>query len=179
MNPVALLDRDGVINHDIGFLWKPEDFLWVSGAPLAIRLLRDKGWKVAVVTNQSGIARGYYHETDVARLHEWMNRQLEEWDTRIDAFYYCPHYPGGTVSEFAIECECRKPRAGMLNQALQDLSADKARSFLIGDKNSDLQAAHAAGVKAWLFTGGDLQQFVREILEKEGWGRPMATKSDG
>ena len=100
MNGVVFLDRDGVINADIGYLWRREDFVWIPGAPAAIRLFNERGRPVVVVTNQSGVARGYYTEQDVESLHRWMNAELNRQGARIDAFYFCPHHPEGAIPEY-------------------------------------------------------------------------------
>lgn len=165
MTPVIFLDRDGVINADIGYLWRPEDCVWIPGAPEAVRRFNEQGWPVVVVTNQSGVARGYYRETDVRALHAWMNEALAALGAHIDAFYYCPHHLKGTVAEYKVECDCRKPKPGMIRKAMQDFGADPAASLLIGDKPSDLEAAAAAGIRGYLFSGGNLFDFVsREVL---------------
>ena len=163
MKPIAFFDRDGVINVDIGYLWRKEDFSWVEGAPEAIRYLNEHGWHVVVVTNQSGVARGYYQEAEVVSLHEWINDCLGAQGARIDAFYYCPHHTEGSVVPYAQECACRKPNPGMLLQAFADFSATRERSFLIGDKESDMQAAAAAGIPGYLYRQGNLNEIIQNI----------------
>lgn len=165
MTPVAFLDRDGVVNADIGYLWRREDLIWIPGAPAAIRLFNELGWPVVVVTNQSGVARGYYQEEDVRSLHRWMSGELNKQGARIDAFYFCPHHPRGAIPAYTRECECRKPRPGMIRQAMADWQADPDRSFLIGDKETDLAAAEAAGIRGCLFDGTNLLDFVRHLLQ--------------
>lgn len=164
MTPVVFLDRDGVINADIGYLWRPEDCVWIAGAPAAIRLFNAKNWPVVVVTNQSGVARGYYREADVRNLHAWMQAELAKLGARIDAFYYCPHHLKGNLPAYQIDCDCRKPRPGMIQAAMRDFQADPATSLLIGDKPSDIEAAEAAGIRGYLFTGGDLLAFVEQSV---------------
>jgi D-glycero-D-manno-heptose 1,7-bisphosphate phosphatase len=149
--PVAFLDRDGVLNVDSGYVHRPDQLEWVDGAPAAVRLLNEAGFVVVVVTNQSGVARGIYDEATVRRLHEHMQRVLAERGARIDAFYYCPHHPDGKVAQYALRCNCRKPGTGMLDQAAKDWPVDRARSFLIGDKDVDMQAASAFGIKGVMF----------------------------
>ena len=165
MNGVVFLDRDGVINADIGYLWRREDFVWIPGAPAAIRLFNERGRPVVVVTNQSGVARGYYSEQDVESLHRWMNAELNRQGARIDAFYFCPHHPDGAIPEYTRVCDCRKPQPGMLLQAMEDWRADPARSFLIGDKESDVAAAAAAGIRGYLFDGKNLLEFVEDHIQ--------------
>ncbi len=165
MNGVVFLDRDGVINADIGYLWRREDFVWIPGAPAAIRLFNERGRPVVVVTNQSGVARGYYSEQDVESLHRWMNAELNRQGARIDAFYFCPHHPDGAIPEYTRVCDCRKPQPGMLLQAMEDWRADPAKSFLIGDKESDVAAAAAAGIRGYLFDGKNLLEFVEDHIQ--------------
>lgn len=165
MNGVVFLDRDGVINADIGYLWRREDFVWIPGAPAAIRLFNERGRPVVVVTNQSGVARGYYTEQDVESLHRWMNAELNRQGARIDAFYFCPHHPDGAIPEYTRVCDCRKPQPGMLLQAMEDWRADPAKSFLIGDKESDVAAAAAAGIRGYLFDGKNLLEFVEDHIQ--------------
>ncbi len=148
--PAAFLDRDGVLNVDHGYSHKPEQLEWIAGAPEAVRLLNDAGYTVIVVTNQSGVARGYYDETAVGVFHAAMQSALRAQDAHIDAFYYCPHHPGGAVQQFAIKCQCRKPGTGMLEQATREWPIDLTRSFMIGDKDDDMAAAaafHIRGIK--------------------------------
>lgn len=165
MNGVVFLDRDGVINADIGYLWRREDFVWIPGAPAAIRLFNERGRPVVVVTNQSGVARGYYTEQDVESLHRWMNAELNRQGARIDAFYFCPHHPDGAIPEYTRVCDCRKPQPGMLLQAMEDWRADPAKSVLIGDKESDVAAAAAAGIRGYLFDGKNLLEFVEDHIQ--------------
>ena len=164
MTPVVFLDRDGVVNADIGYLWRREDFLWIPGAPAAIRLFNGRGWPVVVVTNQSGVARGYYRDQEVQALHLWMNAELNKQGARIDAFYFCPHHPRGAIAEYTRECDCRKPQPGMILQAMAEWGADPATSFLIGDKESDVAAAEAAGVQGYLFDGINLLEYVKKQI---------------
>ena len=161
---VVFLDRDGVVNTDIGYLWRREDLAWVPGAPEAIRLFNELGWPVVVVTNQSGVARGYYREEDVHSLHQWMNAELKKMGARIDAFYFCPHHPKGAVTEYTRDCTCRKPQPGMILQAMADWQADPETSFLIGDKDSDVAAATAAGIQGYLFEGSNLLEFIQKTI---------------
>lgn len=161
----VFLDRDGVINHDNGYLFRIEDIQWVEGAQEAVAYLTKKGYDIFVVTNQSGIARGFYGREDVHRLHEYMNSEFAKTGGKITKFYYCPHHPTkGIVPEFSSECVCRKPKPGMLLQAISEYAIDCEQSFLIGDKDTDLEAAQAAGVRAYLFTEGNLLSFVRNII---------------
>lgn len=162
--PAAFLDRDGVLNVDSGFPWRPEQILWMPGAFAALRRLKRAGFLVFVVTNQGGIARGYYEEADVRALHDWMGREIAEAGGRIDGFYYCPHHPAEGRAPYRTVCGCRKPAPGLLLQAMADWPVRRDGSFLIGDRQTDLQAAQAAGVPGHLFPGGDLDRFVAALL---------------
>lgn len=166
MTPVVFFDRDGVLNADIGYLWRKEDFVWMPGAPETIHLFNQLGWRVVVVTNQSGVARGYYQESDVQSLHAWMNEQLAAQGAHIDSFYFCPHHPQGAQAKYAVECDCRKPGPGMILRGLAEWTADPADCILIGDKESDIAAATAAGIKGYLFEGDNLLEFVRQDIMK-------------
>jgi D-glycero-D-manno-heptose 1,7-bisphosphate phosphatase len=160
----VFFDRDGVLNVDYGYVHKPQDFKWMYGAVDAIKYLKQMGFVVVVVTNQSGIARGMYTETDVVHLHHWMNEFLDSQGTKIDHFYYCPHYVHGCIEKYSIECSCRKPEPGMILEAIKDLNIDTSSSFLVGDKHSDLEAAEGAGVNGFLFNAKNLFEFVRGII---------------
>lgn len=149
--PAAFLDRDGVLNIDHGYTHRPDQLEWVAGAPQAVRLLNEAGYTVIVITNQSGIARGYYLDTAVKLFHDTMQDRLRGEGAHIDAFYYCPHHPQGTVKELAVPCHCRKPNPGMLEQAARDWLIDRDRSFMIGDKDDDVAAAKAFGIHAIRF----------------------------
>ena len=166
MRPAAFLDRDGILNRDTGYVFRREDFQWSEGAVEAAKLLNDSGYLVFVITNQSGVAHGYYDEEAVHELHCWMAAELLHKGAHIDAFYYCPHHPEGTRKEYAVVCECRKPKPGLLLAAIREWCVDRERSFLIGDKESDVQAAEAAGVRGLLWRGGNLRDAVEVALRE-------------
>jgi D-glycero-D-manno-heptose 1,7-bisphosphate phosphatase len=158
--PAIFFDRDGVLNRDIGYLHRPDDVEWLEGAKQAVRLCNDAGYFVFVVTNQAGVARGYYGEEDVHKLHAWMNAELARHGAHVDAFEYCPHHPGGIEGPYRRPCRRRKPEPGMLLDLLSAWPVDKEASFLIGNMQSDLDAAAGAGLKAHLYQDGDLADFV-------------------
>jgi len=162
--PALFFDRDGVINIDTGYVYQREIFVWVDGAIDAIRVAKKAGYLVFVVTNQSGVARGYFTEQHVKDLHEWMNQTLRQHGTLIDQFYYCPHHPDGILYEYAISCNCRKPLPGMILRAVTEWQVDTGRSFLVGDKESDMEAAVNAGIRGLLFRGSDLYSFIVDNL---------------
>ncbi|MBO6304769.1 MAG: HAD family hydrolase [Selenomonadaceae bacterium] len=151
MNKAVFLDRDGTINEDMAYLYKPEDFRWIAGAKEAIKYARDKGYLVIIVTNQSGVARGYFTEDDVKALHNFINDELQKINTKIDAFYYCPHHPKSNIPKYKAECNCRKPKSGMILQAAKDFDIDLSASFIFGDKERDILAGYGAGVKGEIF----------------------------
>ncbi|HEY5795488.1 MAG TPA: HAD family hydrolase [Bosea sp. (in: a-proteobacteria)] len=161
---MVFLDRDGVLNEDIEYAYRIDQIIWVEGAFSAVRRLNLLGYRAVVVTNQSGVGRGFYNEEDVRALHAEMNRIMAANGARIDAFYYAPHHPDATVAAYRTDHEDRKPRPGMLLKAMQAFPTQMQRSFLIGDRASDLEAAKAAGVAGFLFKGGDLDAFVTECL---------------
>jgi D-glycero-D-manno-heptose 1,7-bisphosphate phosphatase len=149
--PAAFFDRDGVLNVDHGYAHRPEQLEWIPGAPDAVRLLNEAGYYVFVITNQSGVARGLYDEAAVNLFHAHMQDSLAAYGAHIDAFYYCPHHPEGVVKQFAVRCRCRKPLPGMLEQAAREWPIDRARSFVIGDKDDDMAAASAFGIRGIKF----------------------------
>ncbi|WP_207477532.1 D-glycero-alpha-D-manno-heptose-1,7-bisphosphate 7-phosphatase [Arenibaculum pallidiluteum] len=157
--PAAFLDRDGVLNIDRGYVHRPDQLEWVGNAPEAVLLLNRRGYLVFVVTNQSGIARGFFGRAAVDALHAHMQAELGRLGAHVDAFALCPHHP-----DFDGDCACRKPRPGMLLDLMAAWPVRREGSFLIGDKETDLEAACAAGLPGHLFPGGDLLAFVRGIL---------------
>ncbi len=149
----VFLDRDGTINVEKDYLYRPEEFEFIPGAVEAIRRLNRAGYLVVVVTNQSGVARGYYTDQEVHRLHRHIDQLLSQADARIDAWYHCPHHPSG-LPPYNQLCSCRKPRAGMLEQAAADLEIDLSRSWIVGDKLVDVEAGIAAGCRPVLVLTG-------------------------
>lgn len=162
--PAVFFDRDGVLNEDDGYLFESDKIRWVTGAREAVRAVNEAGYFAFVVTNQSGVARGFYDESHVQSLHRWMADEFARAGAAIDAFAYCPHHPEGSVERYRQVCNCRKPGPGMILDILQRYPVDAGRSFLIGDKPTDLEAASAAGIKGYLFNGGNLETFVRSRL---------------
>lgn len=164
--PAAFLDRDGVLNADHEYVHRPDQLVWIAGVPEAIRLLNEAGYFVIIVTNQSGVARGYYDEAAIGALHDHMRNTLAAQGACIDAFYYCPHHPDGKVAAYTMRCDCRKPGTGMLEQAARDWHIDRARSFMIGDKGIDVAAATTFGIRSALFNASTdrLPDLVRRMI---------------
>jgi len=155
MQRVIFLDRDGTINEEVNYLHRPEDLKILDGVAEAVRLWKDHGYRLVVVTNQAGVARGYYTEADVEKLHNCLNQVLrEQGGGEIDRFYYCPHHPEHGVGAYKKQCHCRKPETGMFEMAEQDEPVDKAHSWMIGDKLIDIRAGQKYGVKTVLVGTG-------------------------
>jgi D-glycero-D-manno-heptose 1,7-bisphosphate phosphatase len=144
--PAAFLDRDGVINLDHGYVHTIAEFQFIPGVLSACHDLHAAGYKLIVVTNQAGIGRGYYDEQAFRDISEWMSARFAEAGAPLTGIYYCPHHPQGTVTRLTRECDCRKPAPGMILQAVLDHRIDVSKSFLVGDKRSDIEAAERAGV---------------------------------
>lgn len=142
----AFLDRDGVVNREVGYLHRWEDFEFLPGVLGAMRRLHAAGYALVIVTNQSGIARGYYTEADYQALTAQLRNALAAAGCPAAGIYHCPHHPAGTVAAYARECDCRKPRPGLLLQAARELQLDLPASLMVGDKLADAQAGRAAGV---------------------------------
>lgn len=160
-SPAFFLDRDGVINKDTGYLYKVEEFEFLPGVMQACKTIQSHGYKIIIVTNQAGIARGYYSEEDFARLTEWMLGEFKREGIEINDVYYCPHHPEKGHAPYVKECQCRKPAPGMLLKAAQEHNIALETSYMVGDKLSDMGAGHAAGVKRSLLVAS-------ESYEQEG-----------
>lgn len=148
----VFLDRDGTINIDKQYLYKVSDFEYINGAVEGLKELADMGFILVVITNQSGIARGYYTEEDYMQLTKWMENDMENKGVSISKSYFCPHLPEGRVPKYAIVCDCRKPRTDLFWRAAKDLNIDMDRSYAIGDKERDLAICRESGVKGILLS---------------------------
>ena len=150
MKPAVFLDRDGTINVDKDYLYRIEDFEYLNGVEEALRQLERSGFLLVIVTNQSGIARGYYIENDYRHLMDWMISDLSGKGIHIAGDYFCPHLPGAVVKKYDVECDCRKPKTGLYYRAAKELDIDMEKSFSIGDKLRVLEICRETGVKGIL-----------------------------
>ncbi|MHA1539840.1 MAG: D-glycero-alpha-D-manno-heptose-1,7-bisphosphate 7-phosphatase [Alphaproteobacteria bacterium] len=162
--PALFFDRDGILNIDKGYVYSISEFVWMEGAIDTIKYFNDAGYLTFVVTNQSGIGRGYYTEADMRVLHDWMQEELVKQGAHIDKFYHCPYHPEAALPEYKMVSPDRKPAPGMLLQAFDEFDIDKSKSFMIGDKLTDVQAAEAAGILGYIFRQGNLLDFVKHTL---------------
>ena len=165
MERVIFLDRDGTINEEVNYLHRKEDLRILDGVPEAIRLWKAQGYKIVVVTNQAGVARGYYQESDVRALHAYMNELLRGQGAEVDHFFYCPHHPEHGIGKYKKACHCRKPETGMLEMAEQYYEVDKAHSWMIGDTLNDMEAGRRYG--------------VRTVLVGTGYGADQRRRAEG
>ena len=145
--PTIFLDRDGVLNLDAGYVFQEDKLEIIESAISAMKSLSQSGYLLVVVTNQSGIARGYYEEEDVIRLHKIMDQRFMKNGVKITDWYFCPHHPEGIKPQYKKTCDCRKPANGMLRQATLDHNIDLPNSYMVGDKKSDIEAGLSMGVK--------------------------------
>jgi len=158
MYKASFLDRDGVINKDFGYVGKVEDFEFQDGIFELLHLLQDLGFLLFIVTNQSGIARGYYTEKDFYKLSDWMKNELKKKGIKIKDIAFCPHYP-----DITGECDCRKPKAGMILDLARTYNIDLKNSIMIGDKETDMEAAIKSGIKKRYLVKNSLFNIIDKI----------------
>ncbi|MBN6062729.1 D-glycero-beta-D-manno-heptose 1,7-bisphosphate 7-phosphatase [Aggregatibacter actinomycetemcomitans] len=158
MNKAVFLDRDGTLNIDYGYVHEIDHFRFIDGSIEALKKIKDMGYLLVLVTNQSGIGRGYFTEQQFLQLTEWMDWSLADRGVDLDGIYYCPHHPEAKIAEFKQDCDCRKPKSGMLLQGIKELEIDPERSIMIGDKIEDLWAGKGAkiGTNILVRTGKDI-----------------------
>lgn len=154
MNKAIFLDRDGTINVEKNFLYKINDFEFIQNVPEAIKTFNSLNYKVIVITNQSGIARGYYTEEDLKKLHSYIDAELKKYDAKIDAYYYCPHNFEHGIGKYKIDCKCRKPNTGMFEQAINDFNIDTENSWMLGDRISDIIPAQKLNLNCGMVLTG-------------------------
>jgi D,D-heptose 1,7-bisphosphate phosphatase len=171
--PAVFLDRDGVLNRDLGHVGTLDRFEWMPGALSAVRRLNDSGYYAFLVSNQAGVARGYYSERDVQELHRWMQRALRAEGAHLDDIRYCPDHPEALEPQYKQASGWRKPEPGMILDLINAWPLDLERSFVVGDKETDMEAARRAGVTGFLYPGGDLDAFVAECIAASS--RPIAS----
>jgi D-glycero-D-manno-heptose 1,7-bisphosphate phosphatase len=159
--PAAFLDRDGILNRDDGYVHRADQIVWVDGAIETVRWLNELGFYVFVITNQAGIARGLYEEQHVHDLHAWMQQEMQKHGAHIDAFEHCPFHPEGVVERYRVDSEYRKPKPGMILKLQREWTTEPSGSFVVGDRDSDVQAAIAAGIAGFKFEGGNLRHFLQ------------------
>lgn len=162
-NRAVFLDRDGTINEDVGYLSRLEDLKIYDNAAEAIRLIKEKGFLAIVITNQSGVARGFFDEDFIVTVHNKMNEYLQERGTSLDALYYCPHHPLYGNEQYRKECPCRKPRPGLLLKAAEDFDIDLKGSYVVGDMPRDMDIARRVG--------------ARGVMVKTGYGKNVVATS--
>jgi D-glycero-D-manno-heptose 1,7-bisphosphate phosphatase len=170
MERAVFIDRDGTLNDEVGYVNHLSRFRLFDFAAPAIRLLNEAGWRTFVVTNQSGVARGFFNEALVKRVHSHMLRQLAQDQARVDGIYWCPHHPTAGQPPYRRECDCRKPLPGLLHRAARDFNLNLAQSVVIGDRYLDVNMAHQAGAKGVLvLTGYGLGEYE---YQRHSWPSP-------
>lgn len=157
MNRAIFLDRDGTVNVEVGYLTDLDKLKLIPGAGAAIKRMNEAGLKVVLVTNQSGVARGYFTESFVLETHKRLEQMLRDEGARLDGIYYCPHHPKAGNSHYTIECDCRKPGTGLIDQAARELNIDVKASYMVGDKWSDVELGQRAGAHTILVRTGFAQ----------------------
>jgi len=177
-NRAVFLDRDGTIIEDVDYLTRAEQIRLLPGSAHALRSLKEAGYLLLVVTNQSAVGRGRLTEEDLEQVHVELNRRLRALGAEVDAFYYCPHLPGAEVARYAVECRCRKPQPGLIERAAADWAADVSRSYAVGDSARDVEAGRRAGCRTVFIGRGlcreadlaaaDLTEAARLILAERG-----------
>ena len=164
---IAFLDRDGVINSNKingGYVGKIKNFKWIPGAKKTIKYLKANDFKIVIVTNQSGIARGYYSIKDVYKLHKYLKKELIKFKTSVDKIYFCPYHVDGIIKKYKKKSILRKPGIGMFKKACKIWRIDKKSSFMIGDQITDMEFAKKAKIKGYMFKGGNLLKFIKKFI---------------
>jgi D-glycero-D-manno-heptose 1,7-bisphosphate phosphatase len=187
--PALFMDRDGTISEEVGYVNHPARFRLFPYTAAAIKLLNENGWLAIVVTNQAGVARGYFSEDVIIQIHEQMQRDLQDASAKLDAIYYCAHHPSVGEPPYRLDCDCRKPRTGLIDRAAADFQIDLGRSWMVGDRYGDVELARNAGLHSafvlsgygrgeWEFQRGswqiepelvaeDLLEAVKTIVERD------------
>jgi len=155
--PAVFIDRDGTVNEQMGYINHPERFIILPGVAEAFRVLNKNGFLAIIISNQSGVARGYFPMELVDNIHTLMRESLQREEASVDGIFFCPHYPKGSVQKYSIDCDCRKPKTGLIKQACEHFDIDMTRSYMIGDHYTDMELADRAALNG--------------ILVKTGYGR--------
>jgi D-glycero-D-manno-heptose 1,7-bisphosphate phosphatase len=161
MHKAVFLDKDGTLIKNVAYNADPRRIKLCEGVPEALRLLGDKGFRFVIVSNQSGVAHGYFEEQALSAVSQAIRDMLAAHSVVLDGFYYCPHHPGGKISGYAVDCECRKPKPGMLLKAAAEMRIDLSRSWMIGDILHDVEAGSRAGCKTILIDNGNETEWVQ------------------
>jgi D-glycero-D-manno-heptose 1,7-bisphosphate phosphatase len=154
MNRAVFIDRDGTISEEVGYINHPSRFRLFPYSASAIKLLNENGWLAIVVTNQAGVARGYFSEDMIQTVHAAMRKELEDGGAKLDAVYYCSHHPSVGEPPYRFDCDCRKPKPGLIARAATDFNIDLSKSWMVGDRYSDIELARNAGVKSMFVMSG-------------------------
>jgi D-glycero-D-manno-heptose 1,7-bisphosphate phosphatase len=154
MRRAVFIDRDGTISEEVGYVNHPSRYRVFPFASQAVKLINDAGWLAVLVTNQAGVARGYFKEELIATVHDQLRQELARGGARLDAVYYCPHHPSVGDAPYRADCDCRKPKPGLITRAAEELQIDLARSWMIGDRYGDTELARNAGTRAALVLTG-------------------------
>jgi D-glycero-D-manno-heptose 1,7-bisphosphate phosphatase len=152
--PAIFIDRDGTISEEVGYVNHPTRFRLYPYSGDAIKKLNDNNWLAIVVTNQAGVARGYFSEDVILIVHDQLKRQLAAQNARLDAIYYCAHHPTVGEPPYRVDCDCRKPKAGLINRATTDFEIDISKSWMVGDRYSDVELAQNAGLRSAFVLSG-------------------------
>lgn len=178
MNKAIFLDRDGTINVEKNYLYRIEDFEFLPGVVGALKYLQQAGYLLIIITNQSGIGRGYYTEKDFQKLNDWMITTLREQGVTIADVYYCPHLPDAQVPEYRKDCNCRKPKLGMYEQAILDYNIQIGHSYAIGDKIRDCAICESTPCKGFLIGDNEKTEVVEEVkagkIERVRYAKDLA-----
>lgn len=162
MNKALFLDRDGTINKYGEYIYKPEDFIFIDGAISFIKYFNELGYKVIVVSNQAGIGRGLYTEEDLHKLEAYADSIMAQFGAHIDKWYFCPHHPVHGIGKYKVDCNCRKPKTGMIDRACEEFDIDRKSSIMVGDKVWDYECGCNAGLHSYLL----LNENYAELLER-------------
>ena len=163
MNKAIFLDRDGTINVEKNYLHKIDEFEFIPGTVESLKLLQKAGYKLIVITNQSGIARGLYAEKEFLNLNDWMLSEIEKSGVIVDKVYYCPHHPEAKIKEYRIDCNCRKPKLGLFEKAIDEFNLDLSGCYAIGDKIRDCSICMISECKGFLIGNNEKQEIIEQV----------------